>query len=165
MSESPSQRRSIWVGSVSGGCPILKRGKPTGLPARREPPDGAPPRNPIGGTTGLDHSGCGAAIDAAVAWLRETQREARRGAAIPQLRERFGLSPAEACQAIASSIGPLEAPMSRRSKSSWLAGVAWVAHRLDLVQSPAWRLAPVPVAPHPRPARNRAHAARRQTER
>ena len=35
--------------------------------------------------------------------------------------------------------------MSRRSKSSWLAGVAWVPHRLDLVQSPAWHLAPVPL--------------------
>ena len=35
--------------------------------------------------------------------------------------------------------------MSRRSRSTWLAGVAWAPHRLDLVQSPAWRLAPVPL--------------------
>jgi len=32
--------------------------------------------------------------------------------------------------------------MSRRSK--WLE-CAWVAHRLELVQSPSWRLAPVPL--------------------
>jgi hypothetical protein len=32
--------------------------------------------------------------------------------------------------------------MTRRSK--WL-DCAWVAHRLDLVQSPSWRLAPIPL--------------------
>ncbi|TIQ05719.1 MAG: hypothetical protein E5X50_19705 [Mesorhizobium sp.] len=48
-----------------------------------------------------DHSTCGAALDAAVAWLRETPKSQRPGPAIPELRRRFGLSPAEACRALA----------------------------------------------------------------
>lgn len=48
-----------------------------------------------------DHAGCGAALDAAVAWLRETPKAQRTAPAIPELRRRFGLSPAEACRALA----------------------------------------------------------------
>lgn len=40
-------------------------------------------------------------IGVAVQWLRNTPREARPGAAIPQLRARFGLTAAEACRALA----------------------------------------------------------------
>ena len=48
-----------------------------------------------------DHPNSSIALDAAVCWLKETPREARPGAAIPQLRARFGLSAAEACRALA----------------------------------------------------------------
>lgn len=40
------------------------------------------------------------AIDAAVAWLTETPRHLRPGAVVPQLRERFGLSTADAINAL-----------------------------------------------------------------
>lgn len=59
----------------------------------------ARPHIVVGGTTGLDHSSCGAAIDAAVDWLRRTQ--VRPGATVPQLRKLFGLSAQEACRALA----------------------------------------------------------------
>ena len=56
---------------------------------------------PIGGSTGLDHTST-SSIDEAVAWLVVTPRE-QRGPAVPALQSRFGLTPAEACQAIAAA--------------------------------------------------------------
>ena len=41
-----------------------------------------------------------AAIDEAALWLATTPRRQIEGAVVPALQKRFGLSPAEACQAI-----------------------------------------------------------------
>lgn len=41
-----------------------------------------------------------AAIDQAVAWLRETPRHMRQAPVVKELRERFGLTPVEACAAL-----------------------------------------------------------------
>lgn len=57
---------------------------------------------PIGGTTGLCHE-TSAAIDEAAAWLASTPRRHRDKPAVPLLRERFGLTASEACQAIAAA--------------------------------------------------------------
>ena len=57
---------------------------------------------PIGGTTGLCHE-TSAAIDEAARWLATTPRRQRQRAAVPLLRERYGLSAPEACQAIAEA--------------------------------------------------------------
>ncbi|TIT10816.1 MAG: hypothetical protein E5W74_15190 [Mesorhizobium sp.] len=57
---------------------------------------------PIGGTTGLCHE-TSAAIDEAATWLALTPRRQRDRPAVPLLRQRFGLTPAEACQAIAAA--------------------------------------------------------------
>lgn len=58
-----------------------------------------PSEIPVGGTTGLDHAST-AAIDEAVAWLVVNPRSTRTTATVPELRQRFGLTPVEACQAI-----------------------------------------------------------------
>ncbi|RUW61833.1 hypothetical protein EOA16_10380 [Mesorhizobium sp. M7A.F.Ca.US.008.03.1.1] len=42
-------------------------------------------------------------IDEAAAWLATTPRRQRDQPAVPLLRERFGLMPAEACRAIAEA--------------------------------------------------------------
>jgi hypothetical protein len=57
---------------------------------------------PIGGTTGLCHE-TSAAIDEAATWLAHTPRRQRDRPAVPLLRERFGLSAPEACQAISAA--------------------------------------------------------------
>jgi hypothetical protein len=54
---------------------------------------------PIGGTTGLSHEHS-AAVDLAAAWLSQTPRQVIGRAIVPALRQRFGLSIPEACQAI-----------------------------------------------------------------
>ncbi|WP_137113645.1 hypothetical protein [Mesorhizobium sp. GR13] len=41
-----------------------------------------------------------AAIDEAVLWLRNTPRHMREAPVVRQLRERFGLTPVEACVAL-----------------------------------------------------------------
>jgi len=58
-----------------------------------------PAEIPVGGSTGLDHGGT-AAIDEAVAWLVANPRSTRTTATVPDLRQRFGLTTSEACQAI-----------------------------------------------------------------
>lgn len=52
---------------------------------------------PIGGTTGLDHESS-AAVDEAARWLAFERSPPRP--IVPGLQKRFGLTPAEACQAI-----------------------------------------------------------------
>lgn len=54
---------------------------------------------PIGGTTGLDHERT-AAIDEAARWLASSSPAERNRPVVVLLRERFGLSAQEACQAI-----------------------------------------------------------------
>lgn len=54
---------------------------------------------PVGGSTGLSHEHS-AAVEEAAAWLTVTPREAIGGPVIPALRERFGLTPQEACEAV-----------------------------------------------------------------
>lgn len=56
---------------------------------------------PVGGSTGCDHASCGSALDAALDWMRSTPKHLRTGPAVPELRRRFGLSPAEACRVLA----------------------------------------------------------------
>lgn len=53
---------------------------------------------PIGGTTGLSHEHSESVVEAAM-WFSEL-REPPAGA-VPTLRERFGLSALEACEALA----------------------------------------------------------------
>lgn len=57
---------------------------------------------PIGGSTGLCHEAT-AAIDQAAEWLLATPDPDRPRSLVPALRERFGLTAVEACQAIAAS--------------------------------------------------------------
>ncbi|MEI9401148.1 hypothetical protein [Mesorhizobium argentiipisi] len=52
--------------------------------------------------TGLDHEHT-AAIDEAATWLATTPRRQRDRPAVVLLRERFGLTPVEACTAIAQA--------------------------------------------------------------
>lgn len=54
---------------------------------------------PIGGTTGLSHEHS-AAITLAAEWLATVPQSERPKPIVPALRERFGLSAVEACQAI-----------------------------------------------------------------
>lgn len=54
---------------------------------------------PIGGTTGLSHEHS-AAVEEAAAWISQTPRQAIGRAIIPALRERYGLTPQEACEAL-----------------------------------------------------------------
>lgn len=51
-------------------------------------------------TTDHEHSD---AIDQAAAWLAVTPRRQRDRPAVPLLRERFGLTTPEACQAVAAA--------------------------------------------------------------
>ncbi|PAP92160.1 hypothetical protein [Mesorhizobium wenxiniae] len=57
---------------------------------------------PVGGTTGLCHEST-SAIDQAAEWLSLTPRRQRDKPAVPLLRERFGLTAPEACQAMAAA--------------------------------------------------------------
>ncbi|MEZ5780184.1 MAG: hypothetical protein R3D70_00795 [Rhizobiaceae bacterium] len=57
---------------------------------------------PVGGTTGLDHQD-NPVIEEAAIWLATTPRHQLHKPAVPLLRERFGLSAPEACQAIAKA--------------------------------------------------------------
>ncbi|ESY87522.1 hypothetical protein X739_05945 [Mesorhizobium sp. LNHC220B00] len=57
---------------------------------------------PIGGTTGLCQESS-SAVDEAANWLAMTPRCQRDQPAVPLLRQRFGLSTKEACQAIAAA--------------------------------------------------------------
>ena len=57
---------------------------------------------PVGGTSGLCHETT-AAIDEAAQWLTTTPCRLRDRPAVPLLRERFGLTAPEACQAIATA--------------------------------------------------------------
>ena len=50
----------------------------------------------LGATTNLDHSGCGAAIDIAVAWFTENKLTCPRPI-VPHLRTMFDLSAIDAC--------------------------------------------------------------------
>ncbi|MEO3385107.1 hypothetical protein [Mesorhizobium sp. CAU 1741] len=54
---------------------------------------------PIGGSTGCDHEHS-AAVDEAAAWLSQTPPQAIGKPVIPALRQRFGLTPLEACEAV-----------------------------------------------------------------
>lgn len=54
---------------------------------------------PVGGSTGLDHEST-AAIDEAAAWLATCPAHLRPSPIVPALRQRFDLSPTEACQVI-----------------------------------------------------------------
>ena len=54
---------------------------------------------PVGGTTGLDHASS-AMVDEAAAWLAARPQHQRPHPIVPELRKLFGLSAAEACQAI-----------------------------------------------------------------
>jgi len=58
-----------------------------------------PAEIPQGGSTGLCHEST-AAIDEASAWLVANPRSTRTTATVPDLRQRFGLTPTEACAAI-----------------------------------------------------------------
>jgi len=58
------------------------------------------PEIPIGGTTGLDHSSCdGGSFDEAVAWFSQRELTCPRPI-IPTLRRMFGLTAAQACEAL-----------------------------------------------------------------
>lgn len=52
--------------------------------------------------SGLDHEHT-AAVDLAAEWLATTRRDEIPGPLVPVLRQRFGLSAQEACQAIAEA--------------------------------------------------------------
>ncbi|PSJ57385.1 hypothetical protein C7I85_22640 [Mesorhizobium soli] len=52
--------------------------------------------------TGADHQHT-AAVDLAAEWLSTTRRDQISGPLVPALRQRFGLSAQEACQAIAQA--------------------------------------------------------------
>ncbi|MBZ9910412.1 hypothetical protein LB557_30950 [Mesorhizobium sp. BR115XR7A] len=52
--------------------------------------------------SGIDHQD-NPNIDEAVRWLSTTPRRQREKPAVPLLRERFGLTAQEACQAIAAA--------------------------------------------------------------
>lgn len=54
---------------------------------------------PIGGSTGLDHQDH-PQIDEAAAWLAAVSPAERPRPIVPALRQRFGLTAPEACQAI-----------------------------------------------------------------
>lgn len=54
---------------------------------------------PTVGTTGLDHE-TSAAIDEATAWLASRPPHQRPHPIVPELQKTFGLTAAEACQAI-----------------------------------------------------------------
>lgn len=56
-------------------------------------------RPPVGGTTGLSHEHS-AAVDEAAAWLASLPPHERPRPIVPALRQRFGLTALEACQAI-----------------------------------------------------------------
>ncbi|SKA11099.1 hypothetical protein SAMN05428963_10631 [Consotaella salsifontis] len=57
---------------------------------------------PIVGTAGLDHEHS-AAMEEAATWLTNLEPHEKPQPVIPELRRRFGLSPLEACQAIAEA--------------------------------------------------------------
>ncbi|TIW20349.1 MAG: hypothetical protein E5V65_08485 [Mesorhizobium sp.] len=52
--------------------------------------------------SGIDHLD-NPKIEEAAAWLAITPRRQREKPAVPLLRERFGLTPVEACQAISAA--------------------------------------------------------------
>ncbi len=54
---------------------------------------------PVGGTTGHDHESS-AAIDEAARWLASVPQAERPRPIVPAMRQRFGLSAVDACQAI-----------------------------------------------------------------
>ncbi|WAJ31170.1 hypothetical protein [Antarcticirhabdus aurantiaca] len=54
---------------------------------------------PVGGTTGHDHEST-AQIDEAARWLASLPQEDRPRPIVPAMRQRFGLSPQQACIAI-----------------------------------------------------------------
>ncbi len=57
---------------------------------------------PVGGTTGLSHEHS-AAFDEAVVFLKTVPPGERPRPLVPALREMFGLTPVEACEAIRES--------------------------------------------------------------
>lgn len=75
---------------------------------------------PVGGTTGFSHEHS-AAFDQAVEWLRSTPFRDRPKPLVPALRERFGLSALEACEAIStaqkmSRVQSVTLPVSREAR-------------------------------------------------
>ncbi|MCO5058608.1 MAG: hypothetical protein M9905_12170 [Rhizobiaceae bacterium] len=54
---------------------------------------------PVGGTTGLDHESS-AAVDEAARWIATMPDAQLPRPIVPDLRRRFGITAAEACQAI-----------------------------------------------------------------
>lgn len=61
------------------------------------------PNLPLGGSTGLCHESS-IAIEAAAAWLL-AEPDIRGRAVVPELKCRFGLTTAEACQALGEASG------------------------------------------------------------
>lgn len=67
---------------------------------------------PLGGTTGLCQSSLGQ-VEIAADWL--SQQGQNPGAVVPVLKQRFGLSAVEACEAIAMA---RRAPLRRKSDAA-----------------------------------------------